>query len=59
MIGEVRSGGSFRGLVHYLLHGSQSTQLKEPAWVELRNLAGKDPERAAAEMRATASQTRG
>jgi hypothetical protein len=30
--------------------------LKEPAWVELRNLAGEDPERAAAEMRATASQ---
>jgi len=56
VIGEVRSGSSFQGLVHYLLHGSAAAHLKEPAWVELRNLAGDDLERMAAEMRATASQ---
>lgn len=55
MIGEIRTGGSFRGLTHYLLHGSAATRAKTPAWVELRNLASRDAERAWVEMEATAS----
>jgi len=56
MIGEVRSGSSFRGLTHYLLHGSAATHPKVPAWVELRNLVDQDPEAAHLEMSATAAQ---
>ncbi len=39
-----------------MLHGSASTHAKTPAWVELRNLAGRDPDRVAVEMRSTAGQ---
>jgi hypothetical protein len=56
VIGETRSGSSFRGLVRYLVHGSAERGPREPAWVELRNLAARDPETAVREMRATASQ---
>ncbi len=56
VIGEIRTGGSFRGLTHYLLHGSAATRAKTPEWVELRNLASRDAERAWVEMEATASE---
>jgi hypothetical protein len=56
VIGEIGSGGSFRGLGHYLLHGSAGTHPKTPEWVELRNLASVDPDRAYLELEATASQ---
>ena len=57
MIGEIGSGGSFRGLGHYLLHGSAGTHPKTPEWLELRNLASVDPDLAYLEMEATASQS--
>jgi hypothetical protein len=56
VIGEIRSGESFRGLTHYLLHGSAATRAKTPDWVELRNLASRDPEPVWVEMEATASK---
>ena len=43
MIGEIGTGSSFRGLNHYLLHGSAETGPREPTWAELRNLAVRDP----------------
>jgi hypothetical protein len=55
VIGETRSGSSFRGLTHYLLHGTRE-QPKTPEWVELRNLLTADPERAWVDMDATATQ---
>jgi hypothetical protein len=56
VIGEIRSGESFRGLTHYLLHGSAATRAKTPEWVELRHLASRDPDGAWVEMEATASK---
>ncbi len=56
MIGEIRSGSSFAGLTHYVLHGSASTHPKTPEWVELRGLLTADPDRAYLEMEATAAQ---
>lgn len=56
MIGEVGSGSSFRGLNHYLLHGSAKTEPRVPAWVELRNLSGPDPNTAHAEMHQVARE---
>jgi hypothetical protein len=54
-IGETRSGSSFRGLTHYLLHGSGERK-KTPEWVELRNLLAADLDRVWIDMDATASQ---
>lgn len=56
MIGEIRSGSSFQGLTHYLLHGSAATHRKTPAWVELRNLSTHSPEHASKEMAAVAAE---
>ena len=56
MIGEVASGSSFRGLNHYLLHGSARTEPRVPAWVELRNLAGSAPSTAHEEMHEVARE---
>jgi hypothetical protein len=55
VIGETRSGSSFRGLTHYLLHGSGENR-KSPEWLELRNLARDDPDRAWRDMERVASQ---
>ena len=57
MIGEVHSGSSFRGLTHYLLHGSKTTAAKTPEWVELRNLLTRDPQGVFVEMTATAQDS--
>jgi|GEM_PF-2189256 len=56
MIGEIGTGSSFRGLNHYLLHGSAETGPREPTWAELRNLAVPDPDRAYRVMHVTAQQ---
>ena len=56
VIGEIRSGSSFAGLTHYVLHGSAATHAKTPEWVELRGLLTTDPDRAYLEMEATAAQ---
>lgn len=55
MIGETHSGSSFRGLTHYLLHGSGENR-KTPDWIELRNLARDDPDRVWRDMERVASQ---
>ena len=57
MIGKAGSGASVGGLVHYILHGSAVTHEKTPAWVDVRNLAGENPDRLHVEMEATASQS--
>lgn len=57
MIGAVRYGSGFGGLVRYLT-GDDRGEDDRAAWIGFRNLVTDDPELVALEMRATAEQNR-
>jgi hypothetical protein len=56
VIGSAGTGADFRGLQGYLLHGRGEDGEVRVGWTSVRNLGWEDPEIAATQMDATASQ---
>lgn len=56
MIGSAGTGGDFRGLEGYLLHGRDEEGGNRVGWTSVRNLGFPDPRLAALQMEATAAQ---